>query len=81
MQVGRRAAVLHGAAKLTFMTGIAGAILFAWQGIALHVQQFSVRTNPMTQVVAVAKWIHTTWNAVVPQMPAIPQSTSLRKSA
>jgi soluble lytic murein transglycosylase-like protein len=67
--------VLHGAAKLTFMTGIAGAILFAWQGIALHVQQFSVRTNPMTQVAAVAKWIHTTWNAVVPQVPVVPQST------
>ncbi|HEY2444785.1 MAG TPA: lytic transglycosylase domain-containing protein [Rhizomicrobium sp.] len=59
--------VLHGAAKLTFMTGIAGAILFAWQGLALHVQQFSVRTDPMTQVAAVARWFHTTWNAVVPQ--------------
>ncbi|HWE06603.1 MAG TPA: lytic transglycosylase domain-containing protein, partial [Rhizomicrobium sp.] len=67
--------VLHGAAKLTFMTGIAGAILFAWQGIALHVQQFSVRTDPMAPVAAVAKWIHTTWNAVVPQLPEIPEST------
>ena len=67
--------VLGGAAKLTFMTGIAGAILFAWQGIALHVQQFSVRTNPMMQVAAVAKWFHTTWNAVVPRTPEGPQST------
>lgn len=67
--------ILSGAAKLTFMTGIAGAILFAWQGIALHVQQFSVRTDPMTQVVAVAKWIHSTWNAVVPGMYEGPGST------
>ena len=67
--------LLQGAAKLSFMAGIAGAILFAWQGIALHVQQFSVRTDPMAPVAAVAKWFHSTWNAVVPHMPAVPEST------
>lgn len=67
--------LLQGAAKISFMTGIAGAILFGWQGIILHVQQFSVRTDPMTQVAAVARWFHTTWNAVVPRMAEVPHST------
>ncbi|HEY6578226.1 MAG TPA: lytic transglycosylase domain-containing protein [Rhizomicrobium sp.] len=57
---------LQGIAKLTFLTGIAAAVLFAWQGIALHVQQFSVRPDAVTPVTAtVARWVHNAWNVAL----------------
>jgi hypothetical protein len=49
-------------AKLTFMTGIAAAILFAWQGIALHVQKFSVRPDTTPVATTVVRWVHEAWN-------------------
>jgi membrane-bound lytic murein transglycosylase B len=68
--------LLQGVAKLTVMTGIAAGILFAWQGIALQVQKFSVRRDPITPVVAVAHWVHTAWTAAVQRIEApVPQST------
>jgi len=73
----RSSLALQGVAKLTFMTGIAAGILFAWQGIALHVQQFSVRQDAVTPVAAtVARWMHNAWTAAL-QRPVnpVPQST------
>jgi hypothetical protein len=68
--------LLQGVAKLTFMTGIAAGILFAWQGITLQVQKFSVRPDSFTPVQAVAHWVHSAWTAAVQRIEApIPQST------
>ncbi len=74
----RATSALQGLAKLTFMTGIAAGILFAWQGIALHVQQFSVRPDAVSPVATVARWVHNAWTAALhrPETPAeVPQST------
>jgi membrane-bound lytic murein transglycosylase B len=77
VQKGRRGnALLQGVAKLTFMTGIAAGILFAWQGITLHVQKFSVRPDAMTPVQAVAHWVRNALTVAVQRIEApIPQST------
>jgi membrane-bound lytic murein transglycosylase B len=58
----RSSAAMQGIAKLTFMTGIAAAILFAWQGIALHVQKFSVRPDTTPVATTVVRWVHEAWN-------------------
>jgi hypothetical protein len=72
----RANAVLQGVAKLTFMTGIAAGILFAWQGIALQVQKFSVRPVATTPVQAVARWVHNAWTAALQRVEApVPKST------
>ena len=68
-------ALLQGVGKLTFMTGIAAGILFAWQGITLQVQKFSVRPDQMTTVQAVAHWVHDAWTAAVGHLAPLPQST------
>jgi len=67
--------LLRGAAKLTFMTGIAAGILFAWQGITLQVQKFSVRPDSFTPVQVVAHWVHNAWTAAVEHLAPLPQST------
>jgi hypothetical protein len=71
----RGSALLQGAGKLTFMTGIAAGILFAWQGITLQVQKFSVRPDQMTTVQAVAHWVQHAWIAAVQHLAPLPQST------
>lgn len=55
---------LESAGKLTLMAAIAAGILFIWQGITLHVQQFSVRPDTETPVAAVVRWVHTAWKAL-----------------
>src|SRR5690348_5582673 len=68
-------ALLQGVGKFTFMTGIAAGILFAWQGITLQVQKFSVRPDQMTTVQAVAHWMHNAWTATVEHLAPLPQTT------
>src|SRR5215469_2298659 len=77
----RSRGLLEGVAKLTFMTGIAAGILFAWQGITLQVQKFSVRPVQMTTVQAVAHWVHSAWTTAVQHIEApVPQSTFEQES-
>jgi soluble lytic murein transglycosylase-like protein len=64
----------QGVAKLTFMVGIAAGVLFAWQGIALQVQKFSVRPDAVAPVTAMVRWVHNAWTAALNPTP-IPQST------
>lgn len=66
----RASTALQGIAKLTFMAGIAAGILFTWQSITLHVQQFSVRQDTETPVATVVRWVHTAWTALPRVMPA-----------
>jgi soluble lytic murein transglycosylase-like protein len=61
----------HGVAKLAFLTGIAATVLLAWQGITLHVQQFSVRPDAVTPMATtVARWVHN-WTSALKQAPAV----------
>lgn len=76
----RPGTLLQGVAKLTFMTGIAAGILFAWQGITLQVQKFSVRPDQMTTVQAVAHWVHNAWTVAVQHLAPLPQSTFEQES-
>lgn len=80
VQENRSRGFLHGAAKLTFMTGIAAGILFTWQGITLQVQKFSVRPDQMTTMQAVAHWVHNAWTAAVEHLAPLPQSTFEQES-
>lgn len=80
VQENRSRGLLHGAAKLTFMTGIAAGILFTWQGITLQVQKFSVRPDQMTTVQAVEHWVHNAWTAAVQHLAPLPQSTFEQES-
>jgi len=64
---------LQGIAKLTLMAGIAASILFAWQEITLHVQQFSVRPNTESPVTTMVRWVHTAWKALPQVRPAPPR--------
>ncbi len=59
---------LQGIAKLTFMAAITAGILLAWQGITLHVQQFSVRPDTETPVATMVRWVHTAWKAAIPRL-------------
>jgi soluble lytic murein transglycosylase-like protein len=68
----RASLALQGAAKLTLMAGIAAGILFTWQAITLHVQQFSVRPETETPVATVVRWVHTAWKAALPQVETAP---------
>ncbi|HEX4158801.1 MAG TPA: lytic transglycosylase domain-containing protein [Rhizomicrobium sp.] len=61
---------LQGVAKLTFMAGIAAGILLTWQGITLHVQQFSVRPDTETSVATMVRWVHTAWRSLPEIRPA-----------
>src|SRR5215472_2555765 len=72
--------LLQRAAKLTFMTGIAAGILFAWQGITLQVQKFSVRPDQMTTVQAVEHWVHNAWTAAVQHLAPLPRTTFEQES-
>lgn len=73
--------LLQGVAKLTFMTGIAAGILFAWQGITLQVQKFSVRQDQLTTVQAVEHWVHNAWTAAVQHLSPLPQTTYQQESS
>lgn len=64
----------QGVAKLTFMVGIAAGVLFAWQGIALQVQKFSVRPDAVAPVTAMVRWVHNAWSAALNEAP-VPPST------
>ncbi|HEY3639188.1 MAG TPA: lytic transglycosylase domain-containing protein [Rhizomicrobium sp.] len=65
---------MQSVAKMTFMAGIAAGILLTWQAITVHVQQFSVRSESVSPVAAVARWVHTAWTAALPQpKPAPPR--------
>jgi hypothetical protein len=66
--VARANTALEGIAKLTFMAVIAAGILLAWQGITLHVQQFSVRADTETPVATVVRWVHTAWKVALPRI-------------
>lgn len=60
----------QGAAKFVFLTGIAASVLLAWQGITLHVQQFSVRPNPVAPMATtVARWVNN-WATALKPVPA-----------
>jgi hypothetical protein len=63
---------LEGIAKLTFMAVIAAGILFALQGIALHIQKFSVRQDTATPVATVVRWVHTAWKSALPHAEPTP---------
>ena len=76
----RSRGLLQGVAKLTFMVGITAGILFAWQGITLQVQKFSVRPDQMTTVQAVAHWVQHAWTAAVQHLAPLPQSTFEQES-
>ena len=66
---------LQNVGKLTFMAAITAGILFTWQGITLHVQQFSVRPDTETPVATVVRWVHTAWKAL-PHIEAAPVDTT-----
>ncbi|MGH6888949.1 MAG: lytic transglycosylase domain-containing protein [Rhizomicrobium sp.] len=67
-----RANLAQGAAKLAFLTGIAATVLLAWQGITLHVQQFSVRPDTVAPMATtVARWVHN-WTTALKPAPAVP---------
>ena len=68
----RASTALQGIAKLTLMAGITAGILLSWQGLTLHVQQFSVRPDAETPVAAVVRWVHTAWTALPRIRPAPP---------
>lgn len=76
----RSGGLLHGAAKLTFMTGIAAGILLAWQGITLQVQKFSVRPDQLSTMQAVEHWVHNAWTVAVQHLAPLPQSTFQQES-
>lgn len=66
-----RTNLAQGAAKLAFLTGIAATVLLAWQGITLHVQQFSVRPDAVAPMATtVARWVHN-WTAVLKPAPTV----------
>jgi soluble lytic murein transglycosylase-like protein len=76
-----RTNLAQGAAKLAFLTGIAATILLAWQGITLHVQQFSVRHEAVTPVATtVARWVHN-WTTAFRPAPDPVFETESRMSA
>ncbi|HEY3779379.1 MAG TPA: lytic transglycosylase domain-containing protein [Rhizomicrobium sp.] len=71
-----RTSLAQGAAKLAFLTGIAATILLAWQGITLHVQQFSVRPDAVAPVATtVARWVNNWTAALKPTPKPVPDST------
>ena len=72
--------VLQKVAKLTFMAGIAGGILFTWQGITLQVQKFSVRPDAVAPVAAMVRWVHNAWNAAFAPVPKTTFDSELRMS-
>jgi hypothetical protein len=55
------------------MTAIAATVLFAWQGMALHVQKFSVRPDTTPVATTVVRWVHAAWNLALRRPEPIPE--------